>query len=26
MIEKAKIALSTESSLLYYYDQVKRFK
>jgi hypothetical protein len=26
LIEKAKMALSTESAGLYYYDQVKRFK
>jgi len=26
LIEKAKMALSTESADLYYYDQVKRFK
>ena len=26
LIEKAKIALSTENVALYYYDQVKRFK
>jgi hypothetical protein len=26
LIEKAKMALSTENAGLYYYDQVKRFK